>query len=253
MMNCLSMVDKYFNSGFLFDKEGLYGQCRLLVSVNSQGNSDDEEERGDIDDIAEYIYEDEEEPEKRPKGSGASPFSLFIKLFISPLKGWKSLKNSTLRPEQVASGCFYPMLALASVSVFMGKFYDSACTLTQMLIDAVGVFISFFIGYFLTMALSRMVLRGDASEKLDGFYGRSWLMYIMSTLALFFIIAQIFPPLEPVVVFLPLYSIYLTLRGVRFLRLKESKEQTVAWTVAILSIAIPSCIYYLFEAITPVA
>ncbi len=200
----------------------------------------------------------EEQPQDSAKNDSSgelppkiSPWILFLQLFWSPLKAWKRLKNSGLTPEEVSSKMFYPIVALSSVAQFINKIYNPSLTLGNLLECAIGIFISFFLGYFLVLVLCRLVLPGDGKEKIDTLYGRTWLQYVISTLCSFFIIYEIIPVLEPIMVFAPLYTLYITLRGVRFLRMKSGNETPVGWTVGLLSVAVPCGIYYLFETLVP--
>lgn len=182
-----------------------------------------------------------------------SPWAIFLRLFYSPLSAWKQLKNSSYGPERTAAKVFYPLIALASAGAFIGKYYDPGLSVAVLLQNAIGIFIAFFIGYYLVIVLCRAALPGDGKAKIDIPYGRKWLQFLMSTLAVFFTIFELVPALEPVLVFTPIYTVYLSLRGVRFLRLKEVKDAPVGWAVGILAIGVPYGIFYIFEAILPAA
>lgn len=246
---------------FLMIPEENDGTRNIGASRHSQGGI-----VGRRDSVLEYDKEEREEgtpnaelPENeelqpRPKKRRYhSPWSIFIRLFYSPLTGWKQLKNSAYSPDRTASKVFYPLVALASLGQFASKIYYPSQSLGYLLQSAVGIFISFFIGYFLVVVLCRSFLPADAKTKIDTPYGRKWLQYLMATLTLFFTIYELCPVLEPLLVFAPIFTVYLALRGVRFLRIKEASDNLVGWTVGLLCIVIPYGIYYVFDAIMPTA
>lgn len=183
--------------------------------------------------------------------SYVNPWLILLRLFLSPLKAWKILKNSVLKPDHVASKMFYPLIGLASLSGMLKKIYFPGMTLGQLLEGAIGVFIAFFVGYFVLLVCCRLFLPGDGKIKIDTPYGKMWLQYLISTLTIFYTIYEAFPMIEPVMVFTPLFTIFLAIRGVRFLRLKSVDEAPVGWAVGILTVAIPYGIYSLFEWIAP--
>lgn len=180
-----------------------------------------------------------------------NPWLILLRLFLSPLKAWKMLKNSTLRPDDVASTVFYPLIGVASLSTMLKKIYFPTMTLGQLLEGAIGVFIAFFVGYFLLLVCCRLFLPGDGKVKIETPYGKMWLQYLIATLTIFYTLCEAFPMIEPVLVFTPLFTIFLAIRGVRFLRLKAADEAPVGWSVGILTIAIPYAVYSLFEWIAP--
>lgn len=225
---------------------GHYGDYQSQYNESDEDNSIDSysiEDNGDVG-----ISDSGNNSPSRPK---VSPWVLLIRMFVSPLRAWKRLKNSGLTPDEVSSKMFYPLIAVASLGQFLHKIYNPALSLGFLLEGAIGVFISFFLGYFLVLVLCRGVLPGDGKEKIDTLYGRTWLQYIFSTLCIFYFIYEAVPVLEPVIVFAPLYTLYITLRGTRFLRMKEGNESSVGWTVGLLSVGVPYGINYLFEAIVP--
>ncbi len=69
--------------------------------------------------------------------------------------------------------------------------------------------------------------------------GKQFVMLAMSSLAIFWIFIQIMPMLEPVLVFLPLWTIYLIYKGVRILRVPEEVENSTTGLLCMLIIGIP--------------
>ncbi|MCM1291665.1 MAG: hypothetical protein NC201_05725 [Prevotella sp.] len=195
--------------------------------------------------------ENSEQRSENPRLRDVSVWGVLIRLFVSPLNGWKRLKNSRLTPEKVASGMFYPLISVASLSVFADKFYSGERSLSLLLERAIGVFVSFFAGYYIVLILCKMILPGDAKQKIESRYGKMWLEYLISTLTIFYILYEILPVLEPILFFTPIMTLYLAIKGVRFLRLEDGGESATGWTAGLLSVAVPYGINYLFEVIVP--
>ena len=53
------------------------------------------------------------------KKTATSVLLYFLKMFVSPVNGWKSVKSAALRSEDVAARLFYPSLGLISVGLII--------------------------------------------------------------------------------------------------------------------------------------
>ena len=73
----------------------------------------------------------------------------FLFLFISPINGWKKIKNLRISSNEVAQKLFYPIIAFTALSVFMGVFYIYNFSIEELLKKAIIVFASFFFANFL--------------------------------------------------------------------------------------------------------
>ncbi|MDE6381676.1 MAG: hypothetical protein K2L57_02300, partial [Muribaculaceae bacterium] len=69
--------------------------------------------------------------------------------------------------------------------------------------------------------------------------GRQFVMLTMSTLAVFWILIQVMPMFEPVLVFLPLWTIYLIYKGIRVLRVPSEVENSTTGLMCMLIIGVP--------------
>ena len=165
---------------------------------------------------------DEEEKEEKIKRN--SCFGILIKIMFNPVAGWKSLRRKKITVEEFQSGLFYPLLALVSISKFADYFYSVNVTLTGVVTKAVIAFVSFFFGYFCILFVLSKILPKNLSPIFEGTYGKEYVIAGLSTLALFGIITDILPMLWPVLIFLPLWTLYLLYQGSRFFQLATSQE-----------------------------
>lgn len=176
-----------------------------------------------------------------------SPIQILFKTMLTPVEGWKSLKRAELKPDRFASGCFYPILALAAISVAANFYYDALFSFTQWVEWGLITFITFFFGYFSVILIGSFVLSGKAAEFIKMDIGKNFVMLSMSTLALFWILIQLFPMIEPVLVFLPIWTIYLIFKGVRVLRINRENENTTTVLLCVLIISMPLFWNWLFS------
>ncbi len=180
----------------------------------------------------------------------ASGFKFFLKVLANPSDGWKALKRSKIMPDAYSSACFYPMLALVALSHFACYIYNPDAQLSPTLMGALGGFLKFFVGFFVIILLLRRLPHG-MKELFNKNFGRNFLMTCLASLALFEAIIELFPIGEPILVFLPLYTIFIIFKGVRFLRVERDRETMTAIELSIATVAVPQLIELIFDKLMP--
>lgn len=193
---------------------------------------------------------DEPEPEQEPD-STPSPIWLTLKLIARPVQGWKDLKHAGFTPSEYAWQCFYPLAGLAAAGKFANLIYSADGTIGNTITEAIVIFMSLLIGNFGAYCITDIVLAANMRRYLRHDFGRVFIMAIVTTLSLALFVWELIPMLSPLLAFLPLYSIYLIVKGVRFLRVPEAHHTRVAATLAVLSIGMPMLLYFLFNELLP--
>lgn len=186
--------------------------------------------------------------EKRQK-KGRNAFLLLLNILMTGTAGWKDLRRSRLTPEQTAAGCFYPIVALVSVCRFADWFYLPEFNLSTTLVSAVSIFASFFFSYFAVQVVCRWLFPYAAKTKTDTPYFKLIVQYALSSLALFWIPAEVLPILEPLTVFLPIWTAFIVTKGIRFLRLPEQHINRCMVTIVVTVIVMPYLFMWLSELI----
>lgn len=194
-----------------------------------------EETLNDSEDASDSDREDIEEKHK-------SVFLIFLEIMFSPIAGWKKIRRKKITIEEIQSGCFYPLLAILAVCQFVDYFYTGAFNLGHLVTQAVVAFVSYFLGYFCIMLLLSILLPKDASQSFESNYGKVYVTVGLSTLALFSIVTELLPMLWPVLIFLPLWTIYILYKGSKFFKLAESRELRFMVITAIVIIGVPFAI-----------
>lgn len=211
-----------------------------LYNIEDLPEEEEEEE--------EHENPDEEKPEKK------SVFSILIKIMLTPVEGWKALKRNKYRPDEMASACFYPLIALAAISVAANFYYDVEFTFTDWVENGLSTFITFFFGYFTVIFLGAEILPKKSRPFLKEDIGKEFVMANMSTLAMFYCLIQLLPMIEPVLVFLPIWTIYLIYKGIRVYHVNPEEENTTTVWLCILIIGAPVFWNWIFtEFLLPTA
>lgn len=203
------------------------------------------------DDITLTTEEDINKPEEgnheNPKHQ--SPFMLLIDILFTGTAGWKRLRRARLTPEQTAAGCFYPILALVAICRFADWFYLPEFDLASTLVQAASIFASFFFSYFAAQVICKWFFPAEAKSKVDSPYFKLVVQYALASLALFWIPAEVLPILEPITVFLPIWTVFIITKGVRFLRLPENHKNRCMVTIIVSTVLTPYLFTWLCEKI----
>lgn len=178
-----------------------------------------------------------------------TPFLLLLHILMAGTAGWKDLRRSRLKPEQTAAGCFYPLIALASVCRFADWFYHPDFNLSETLVEAASVFASFFFSYFAVQVVCRWLFPMAMKGKTETPYFKLLVQYALSSLALFWIPAELLPILEPFTVFLPIWTAFIITKGLRFLVIPEQYNNRCMVTIVLTVIVIPYFFMWLFDKI----
>lgn len=218
----------------------------------------EEEREKEIDksprNFAAYNLENEEEQEEDSEGeelivSRKSAFGVLFRIMFTPVEGWKTLRRNKFSPESLQSGCFYPLLALLAMSKFVEFFYSVNVTLSEVVTQAVISFVAYFFGYFAIQMVMSWLLGEGLKEKYDTIFGKNYTIMSLSSLVLFSILINLLPMLWPVLIFLPIWSLYFMFKGVKFFHFPEGKEMKFYVMASASFIGVPLLIDWALNSI----
>ena len=201
-------------------------------------------------------YSDEERMEddidtEEKSSSGKSAFATLLYIMFNPVEGWKALRRSNISLEKLQSACFYPLLAILAISKFAEYFYSVNISLYKLVSDAVIAFVAYFFGFFCIQLILSWFLSKELKEKFDSKYGKLYITISLSTLALFNIITDVLPMLWPILTFLPIWTLYLMFKGVRFFKFPINKEMSFFIVSGVATIGVPLLIEWGLNAVLP--
>lgn len=232
-----------------------------------------EKEEENIDNIYVYNEENDQDPDNSPMNyassyniendeeeeieSGeatakqSSAFMTMLRVMFSPVEGWKRVRREKMKPETLQRGCFYPLLALLAISKFADMFYYVNVTLTTVFSQAVVLFVSYFFGYFGILFLLTLLLPAPVKEYFDKDFGKDYIIIALSTLAMFSILINALPMLWPVLIFLPIWTLYILYKGSRFFKLAEPHVLRFMLLVCVSVVGVPLLIEWGLNELMP--
>jgi len=174
-----------------------------------------------------------------------------IQLILSPGKGWDDIALSKLTPKSVAADGFYPLLGVASCTVFAQYLYDSDLTLPVLIEGAVITFVSYFISYFIASFMFAMfgkrLIKGEPDEKRYNLF----ILFNLSILVLITMLKNCLPMSLSLVEFLPLFVLLAMWMGHRYLDVEPGKEGSFTVFCALAILAPPFLLGFLFNLLLP--
>lgn len=173
------------------------------------------------------------------KKKKTSPFLLLLSILMTGTAGWKELRRARMTPEKTAAGCLYPLAALAAVCKFADWFNKPEFNLSETLVGAASIFASFFFSYFAVIVICRLLFPYDTKQKTETPYFKQIVQYALSSLALFSIPSEILPILEPITVFLPIWTAFIVTKGIRFLMIPDQFHNRCMVTLIVTAIVTP--------------
>lgn len=213
--------------------------------------------------MEEYVYDDNLVTPSEPnddvengspddKNDKISPLKVLFKTMFTPVEGWKALRRAKFTEEKFASDCFYPLVGLAAISEASMFIYEANVTPTQFVVKAAITFVTFFFGYFGVILCGGFMLPKGARFLLKSGVGKEMVMLALSSLALFLTVINLLPMLEPVLVFLPLWTIYIVIKGVRQMRVPSDCVNSTSGLLCMLLIGVPLFWHWLLTEFMPV-
>ena len=189
--------------------------------------------------------------EERYEKHKRSPFGTLIYLMFNPVEGWKKLRRRRISVDSLQSGCFYPLLALLALSKFATYFYSVNVIFSQVITEAVIAFVAFFFGYLSIPTVLTWFLPKEVSHSFEERFGKEYILISLSTLVLFSIITNILPMLWPILIFLPIWTLYLMFKGVRFFKFPVKEEMKFFILCGTAVIGMPLLLDWILNLILP--
>ncbi|MCM1152860.1 MAG: YIP1 family protein [Muribaculum sp.] len=180
-----------------------------------------------------------------------SVFLLLLTTMVNPTEGWKKIRRMNPSVEKTGATCFYPVAALASLMAFFRFIYDPNADLKSVLTTAMIIFVSLFFGNFMALGIMKLILPRDTKNLPDNPFVKVMTMLMLTTLAMFIMLDYLLPMMEPVIVFMPLWTLYLISKAIRFLKVPSDKHATVTGIMAIAVIGAPCFVAWILSIITP--
>ncbi|MDE6770068.1 MAG: hypothetical protein K2J78_10130, partial [Muribaculaceae bacterium] len=167
------------------------------------------------------------------------------------IEGWKEVRREGITVDEAQRNCFYPLLAIMAISHFATLFYSSRVTLSQIILEAVTSFVGYFAGFFCIILLLKLLLPKGADKCVDTNFGKVFVILNLSSLCLFFTAMELLPMLWPILIFLPLWTVYVICRGTRFFRFPEEKTILCIGLMCVLIVGLPTLIEWGLNEVLP--
>ena len=174
-----------------------------------------------------------------------------IQIILSPSRGWDDVALSKLTLHEALVNGFYPLLGVASCTVFVQGFYDSVLTLSVLIENAVIMFVSYFISYFLASFLFAVFGGRLVNGVLDEERYNMFIVFNLSILVLIAMLRNCLPMSLSLVEFLPVFVLLAMWMGHRYLDVEEGKAWQFTLFCGLSVLTPPFLLEFLFKLLLP--
>lgn len=189
--------------------------------------------------------------ENNPSVSKVSVLKLFWNIMTTPIEGWKKLRREGDILNLIGCKLFYPMIIIAALSQFFEVYYTSEKSFIKLIVPVITLFLSFFFGYYSFFLFVKILLPKSVIKEIKSIYGKEYIMIGMTSLAFFAMLSNLIPPLAPLFAFLPLWTIYVMFRGMRFMKINEGLLSRTLGTISLLIVGIPLLWNWILNELLP--
>ena len=152
--------------------------------------------------------------------------------------GWERVNSSAHTSKDVFFKAFLPMLIILALTAFVPMCFDHTLNTHTVLIHAITQASVFFILYFLTSYVLGEMFRETVKTKAGDERVNIYVLYNLMYLMLLNIISNLMPIDFTPVLFMMLYVLWIAVKGVPFIEVKEGKEtKFVVIAVAMMLLA----------------
>ncbi len=149
---------------------------------------------------------------------------LMLQLVLSPTRGWEDIADGAESSRRTLTHGLLPTIAIASLTVFIGAFYELKPTFGALLINAVVTFTKYAITYFIGVAVLSLTLpRLTAGNTPEREISEIFCAYSVGLMATIGTLENLLPMELSLLQFLPLLVIVVMCMGRHYMRIDESQ------------------------------
>lgn len=164
-----------------------------------------------------------------------------IQLILAPAKGWEDVSGDMADPSSLSRAYLYPLMGLASVSVFFRMIYDSEYLFAELLVAAFVVFVSLFVTFYFAVAVFRYYFHKFCEGEPNERKYTTVITYCVCMQSIFTIIYNIMPRISLLNFLLPLVVTLIFWKSDIYLRVRPDRNLAFL-LLGICSIILPPSI-----------
>lgn len=195
-----------------------------------------------MSDFENYNLDDEED-----KVKCQTLWSLLPYILTMPTSGWDRVKKYGPTPDIATLRFLLPLSILSGASEFFTLVYQPGQHgFSAILVSGFISFLSYFLGYYLSLVFAKIFLPKEAKFFPSSSYGKLLTMIGVATLAIFHMLYKILPFLDFAIEFFPIWTIFLIFKGMRYSDIAPEKNAFSMGVLCVVIIACPVLVEWIF-------
>ena len=152
-----------------------------------------------------------------------------FQLILSPRHGWEDIEKATsaegarLTPARLAAEGFYPLIAIAAVSVYSQALFKHHVVFLSLFMKMIITFVVFFISYFFSLFVMSAAIEPMIKGEYDEQRCQIFTLFTLGMLACVDIIMNCLPITPLVLFFLPCYVALVQWKGCDYMQVRPDR------------------------------
>lgn len=177
-----------------------------------------------------------------------------FQLIIFPGRGWEDVSHSAVPAADLSRDGFYPLLAVASLACMLRLLYDGDdISFIAALQNAIITFTVYFATLFLAQSAMGACVGKWAGVTPSENNISTFVVYNLSIMVLFSIIANVVPIQLEILKFLPVYAGFVIWKGTKYLDIDADKVGQYMFLSVFTIVVPPYLLKFLFVILLPAA
>lgn len=170
-----------------------------------------------------------------------------LQLILAPSKGWEDVSGDMADPSSLARKYLYPLMGLASVSVFFRMLYEPEARFADLLVTSFVMFVSLFFTFFFTLSIFKSYFykfcEGDPNERKF----TTVITYCVCMESIFVVVDNLLPRISLLSFLLPLVVTLIFWKSDIYLRVRPDRNFPFLLLGIATIILPPSLIQWIFS------
>lgn len=172
-----------------------------------------------------------------------------IQLLLAPSRGWEDVSESAVPADEIQRRGFYPWTGIVAASCLLRLFYDRDITFTGVIMASIAAAGALFVSVFIARIFLDITLPRYIDSKINVSKVNIFAVYLTGIMGLYSIIGNATPASMTFLNFLPVLSLLIIFRSMKFLGIKDENAVSFIALAAVAVIVIPVGVSVFFNFI----
>lgn len=164
-----------------------------------------------------------------------------LQLILAPSKGWEDVSGDMADPSALARKYLYPLMGLASMSVFFRLIYNTEHRFAYLLVTAFVLFVSLFFTFFFALSIFKSYFYKFCEGSPNEHKYTTVITYCVCMQSIFAVVYNLLPRISLLGFLLPLIVTLIFWKSDTYLRVRPDRNFPFL-LLGIATLILPQCL-----------